>query len=159
MRSSVHFQPEGAQHGNEHEFDAQLEGYDQGLSTYVQDNFDFLDQMDCSVLDHVDCSVSYQVCVFTFMSEGWRVFDHTFVKVVVDGRRKMTTFLTCIPFHALRLYLLGEGVLRRTPWSLRWWVYNNGASSAFPSSCRVAHTPSAWPRSSEWNHAKASQAA
>lgn len=34
-------------------------GDDQELSGYVQDNFDFLDQMDCSVLD---CSISYQVC-------------------------------------------------------------------------------------------------
>lgn len=77
MTSSAHFQPEGAQHDDEYGFDAsnilnstQPEGYDLGLSTYVQDNFEFLDEMDCSVMDHVDCSVSYQVCVFTLMSEG-----------------------------------------------------------------------------------------
>lgn len=37
-------------------------GDDHELSGYVQDNFEFLDQMDCSALDHMDCSVSYQVC-------------------------------------------------------------------------------------------------
>lgn len=36
---------------------------DLGLSGYVQDNFEFLDQMDCSTLDHLDYSVPYQVCV------------------------------------------------------------------------------------------------
>lgn len=30
------------------------------LSDYVEDSFEFLDHMDCSVLDHMDCSV-YQV--------------------------------------------------------------------------------------------------
>lgn len=39
-----------------------VEGDDLGLSGYVQDNFDFLDQMDCSVLDHMDLYSSYQVC-------------------------------------------------------------------------------------------------
>lgn len=39
-----------------------VEGDDLGLSGYVQDNFDFLDQMDCSVLDHMDQYSSYQVC-------------------------------------------------------------------------------------------------
>lgn len=38
-------------------------GDDQELFGYVQDNFEFLDQMDCSVMDHMDCSVSYQVSV------------------------------------------------------------------------------------------------
>lgn len=38
-----------------------VEGDDQGLSGYVQDNFDFLDQMDCSVLDHMELYSSYQV--------------------------------------------------------------------------------------------------
>lgn len=37
------------------------EGYDIELSGYVQDNFDFLDHMDCSVLDHMDSSAAYQV--------------------------------------------------------------------------------------------------
>lgn len=41
----------------------EVEEDDQGLSGYVQDNFDFLDQMDCSAQDHMDCSVNYQVCV------------------------------------------------------------------------------------------------
>lgn len=36
---------------------------EQELSGYVQDNFEFLDQMDCSAMDHMDCSVPYQVCV------------------------------------------------------------------------------------------------
>lgn len=35
----------------------ELEGDDEELSFYVQDNFDFL--------DHIDCSVSNQVCVCT----------------------------------------------------------------------------------------------
>lgn len=39
-----------------------VEGDDLGLSGYVQDNFEFLDQMDCSVLDHMDQCVPYQVC-------------------------------------------------------------------------------------------------
>ncbi|XP_054622592.1 rho GTPase-activating protein 30 [Dunckerocampus dactyliophorus] len=34
---------------------------DQELSGYVQDNFEFLDQMDCSTLDHMDGSVSCQI--------------------------------------------------------------------------------------------------
>lgn len=41
----------------------EVEGDNQELSGYVQDNFEFLDQMDCSILDHMDCSVSCQVCV------------------------------------------------------------------------------------------------
>lgn len=32
------------------------------LSGYVEDSFEFLDHMDCSVLDHMDCSAPYQVC-------------------------------------------------------------------------------------------------
>ncbi|XP_061879208.1 probable serine/threonine-protein kinase kinX [Entelurus aequoreus] len=39
----------------------EVEPDDQELSGYVQDNFEFLDQMDCSVLDHMDGSVSCQV--------------------------------------------------------------------------------------------------
>lgn len=34
---------------------------DRKLSGYIQDNFEFLDQMDCSAMDHMDCNVSYQV--------------------------------------------------------------------------------------------------
>ncbi|KAM9844803.1 uncharacterized protein ACBR49_011583 [Aulostomus maculatus] len=41
------------------------QGDDQELSGYVQDNFEFLDQMDCSVLDHMDHSVSYQLNEFS----------------------------------------------------------------------------------------------
>lgn len=37
-------------------------GDDLGLSGYVQDNFEFLDQMDFSVMDHMDQCASYQVC-------------------------------------------------------------------------------------------------
>ncbi|XP_032387829.1 rho GTPase-activating protein 30 isoform X2 [Etheostoma spectabile] len=47
-----------------------VEGEDQELSGYVQDNFEFLDQMDCSVLDHMDCSVSYQVTEFSVEPPG-----------------------------------------------------------------------------------------
>lgn len=31
------------------------------LSGYVQDNFEFLDHMDCSILEHMECTVPYQV--------------------------------------------------------------------------------------------------
>lgn len=68
----VDFQPEVTPRGNDSVCDAsdilnstEVEGDDLGLSGYVQDNFEFLDQMDCSVLDHMDCGVSYQVCVCT----------------------------------------------------------------------------------------------
>ena len=40
----------------------EVEG-DHELFGYVQDNFEFLDQMDCSVLDHMDCSSFHQACV------------------------------------------------------------------------------------------------
>ncbi|CAJ1072867.1 uncharacterized protein si:dkeyp-68b7.12 [Xyrichtys novacula] len=43
----------------------EVEGDDLGLSGYVQDNFEFLDQMDCSVMDHMDCGVPYQVNEFS----------------------------------------------------------------------------------------------
>jgi len=56
------------QHGKDGVFDAsdilnstEVEGDVQEMSGYVQDNFDFLDQMDCSVLDHMDCSMPCQV--------------------------------------------------------------------------------------------------
>uniref|UniRef100_A0A8C4DXL5 Si:dkeyp-68b7.12 n=1 Tax=Dicentrarchus labrax TaxID=13489 RepID=A0A8C4DXL5_DICLA len=48
----------------------EVEGDDLGLSGYVQDNFEFLDQMDCSVLDHMDCSVHYQVNEFSVEPPG-----------------------------------------------------------------------------------------
>ncbi|KAF7221987.1 rho GTPase-activating protein 30 [Nothobranchius furzeri] len=40
------------------------------LSGYIEDNFEFLDQMDCSVMDHMDCSVSYQVNEFSVEPPG-----------------------------------------------------------------------------------------
>ncbi|KAK5611953.1 hypothetical protein CRENBAI_005370 [Crenichthys baileyi] len=43
---------------------------DHKLSGYIEDNFDFLDQMDCSVMDHIDCSVSYQVNEFSVEPPG-----------------------------------------------------------------------------------------
>ncbi|XP_022613576.1 rho GTPase-activating protein 31-like [Seriola dumerili] len=48
----------------------EVEGDNQELFGYVQDNFDFLDQMDCSVLDHMDCSTSYQVNEFSVEPPG-----------------------------------------------------------------------------------------
>lgn len=54
------------QHGDDGEFDSshllnstEVED-DHKLSGYIQDNFEFLDQMDCSVMDHMDCG-AYQV--------------------------------------------------------------------------------------------------
>lgn len=41
----------------------EVEEDDLTLLGYVQDNFEFLDHMDCSVLDHMDYSVPYQVCI------------------------------------------------------------------------------------------------
>ncbi|XP_032421906.1 rho GTPase-activating protein 30 [Xiphophorus hellerii] len=43
---------------------------DRKLSGYIQDNFEFLDQMDCSAMDHMDCSVSYQVNEFSVEPPG-----------------------------------------------------------------------------------------
>ncbi|XP_042369891.1 rho GTPase-activating protein 31-like, partial [Plectropomus leopardus] len=70
-------QPEVALHAHECVFDAsdahnstEVEADDQELSGYVQDNFEFLDQMDCSVLEHMDCSVSYQVNEFSVEPPG-----------------------------------------------------------------------------------------
>lgn len=40
----------------------EAEENDLALSGYVEDSFEFLDHMDCSVLEHMDCSVPYQVC-------------------------------------------------------------------------------------------------
>ena len=60
------------QRGNDAVFDAtdilnstEVEGEDPELSGYVQDNFEFLDQMDCSVLDHMENNMSYQVGVLS----------------------------------------------------------------------------------------------
>ncbi|KAG7220844.1 hypothetical protein INR49_031296 [Caranx melampygus] len=48
-----------------------VEKEDQELFGYVQDNFEFLDQMDCSVMDHMDCgSSSYQVQEFLVEPPG-----------------------------------------------------------------------------------------
>ncbi|KAM7379716.1 hypothetical protein PAMP_005247 [Pampus punctatissimus] len=63
--------------GNDCVFDAfdvlnstEVEGDDHELSGYVQDNFDFLDQIDCSAMDHIDCSVSHQVNEFSVEPPG-----------------------------------------------------------------------------------------
>lgn len=62
-------QPEDTQQEDNGEFDAsdvlnstEVTGDNQNMFGYIQDNFEFLDQMDCSGMDHMDCSVSYQVC-------------------------------------------------------------------------------------------------
>lgn len=62
-------QPEDTQHEDNGKFDAsdvlnstEVAGDNQNMFGYIQDNFEFLDQMDCSGMDHMDCSVSYQVC-------------------------------------------------------------------------------------------------
>ncbi|XP_017266337.1 rho GTPase-activating protein 30 isoform X2 [Kryptolebias marmoratus] len=43
---------------------------DHKLSGYIQDNFEFLDQMDCSGMEHMDCSLSYQVNEFSVEPPG-----------------------------------------------------------------------------------------
>ncbi|KAM4727663.1 uncharacterized protein FYW61_010881 [Anableps anableps] len=43
---------------------------DHKLSGYIQDNFEFLDQMDCSAMDHMDCSVPYQANEFSVEPPG-----------------------------------------------------------------------------------------
>ncbi|XP_037537835.1 rho GTPase-activating protein 30 [Nematolebias whitei] len=43
---------------------------DHKLSGYIQDNFEFLDQMDCSVMDHMECGLSYQVNEFSVEPPG-----------------------------------------------------------------------------------------
>ncbi|XP_071347066.1 rho GTPase-activating protein 30 [Trachinotus anak] len=48
----------------------EVEGDDQELFGYVQDNFEFLDQMDCSGMEHMDCSFSYQVNEFSVEPPG-----------------------------------------------------------------------------------------
>lgn len=65
--------PAEPQHDQDCVFDAsdilnstEAERDDHELSGYVQDNFEFLDQMDCSGLDHMD-STSYQVRVLLFV--------------------------------------------------------------------------------------------
>ncbi|XP_034008881.1 transcriptional regulator ATRX isoform X1 [Trematomus bernacchii] len=47
----------------------QVDGDHHEMSGYVQDNFEFLDQMDCN-MDHMDCSVSYQVNEFSVEPPG-----------------------------------------------------------------------------------------
>ncbi|XP_010775933.1 midasin isoform X2 [Notothenia coriiceps] len=46
-----------------------VDGDHHEMSGYVQDNFEFLDQMDCN-MDHMDCSVSYQVNEFSVEPPG-----------------------------------------------------------------------------------------
>ncbi|KAE8290583.1 Rho GTPase-activating protein 30 Rho-type GTPase-activating protein 30 [Larimichthys crocea] len=73
----VDFQPEVTDHDDDGVYDSfnvlsstEVEGDDLGLSGYVQDNFDFLDQMDCSAMDHMDCSVPCQVNEFSVEPPG-----------------------------------------------------------------------------------------
>ncbi|XP_033960585.1 rho GTPase-activating protein 30 isoform X2 [Pseudochaenichthys georgianus] len=47
----------------------QEDGDHHEMSGYVQDNFEFLDRMDCN-MEHVDCSVSYQVNEFSVEPPG-----------------------------------------------------------------------------------------
>ncbi|KAM3604843.1 uncharacterized protein V6R79_016957 [Siganus canaliculatus] len=74
--ASADLKPEATQQADDAVFDSdvlsspEVEGDDLGLSGYVQDNFEFLDQMDCSVLDHMDCSVPYQVNEFSVEPPG-----------------------------------------------------------------------------------------
>ncbi|XP_029310108.1 LOW QUALITY PROTEIN: rho GTPase-activating protein 30 [Cottoperca gobio] len=67
-------EPEATQRADDCVFDdsdvlnsTEVEEDDQEMSGYVQDNFEFLDQMD---LDHMDCSVSYQVNEFSVEPPG-----------------------------------------------------------------------------------------
>ncbi|XP_070700665.1 LOW QUALITY PROTEIN: rho GTPase-activating protein 30 [Pempheris klunzingeri] len=73
----VDLKTEPTQHVDDSVFDAsdilnssEVEGDDLGLSGYVQDNFEFLDQMDCSILDHMDCGAPYQVNEFSVEPPG-----------------------------------------------------------------------------------------
>ncbi|XP_030607963.1 rho GTPase-activating protein 30 [Archocentrus centrarchus] len=70
-------QPEGTEHEDNGEVDdseiltsTEVGGDNQNMSGYIQDNFEFLDQMDCSAPDHIDCSVSYQVNEFSVEPPG-----------------------------------------------------------------------------------------
>ncbi|XP_049889702.1 uncharacterized protein si:dkeyp-68b7.12 [Epinephelus moara] len=67
---SADCQPKETQPAHDVLNSTEVEGDNQELSGYVQDNFEFLDQMDCSVLDHMDCSVSYQVNEFSVEPPG-----------------------------------------------------------------------------------------
>ncbi|XP_034557953.1 uncharacterized protein si:dkeyp-68b7.12 [Notolabrus celidotus] len=71
----VNIQPEVTQ--RDEVFDAsdilnstEVEADDFGLSGYVQDNFEFLDQMDSSFMDHMDCGAPYQVNEFSVEPPG-----------------------------------------------------------------------------------------
>ncbi|CAN9503030.1 unnamed protein product [Ophioblennius macclurei] len=48
----------------------EMDADDQRLSGYVQDSFEFLDQMDFSAMEHLDCSVSYQINEFSVEPPG-----------------------------------------------------------------------------------------
>lgn len=117
------FQPEVTQHGDDHVMEmtvldasdilnsTEVEGDELGLSGYVQDNFEFLDQMDCSILDHMDCSVPYQVCV---VSSVRLMFEHYLTTFPLGWKRvclkRRTRDFT--PLHSfslpVSLSLLGE---------------------------------------------------
>ncbi|XP_007552076.1 rho GTPase-activating protein 30 [Poecilia formosa] len=43
---------------------------DRKVSGYIEDNFEFLDLMDCSAMDHMDCSGSYQINEFSVEPPG-----------------------------------------------------------------------------------------
>ncbi|XP_068196191.1 rho GTPase-activating protein 30 [Antennarius striatus] len=58
----------------------EVEGDDLGLSGYVQDNFEFLDQMDCSALDHLECSASYQANEFSVEPPCYSDDDYEFME-------------------------------------------------------------------------------
>lgn len=77
---------------------------DQELFGYVQDSFEFLDQMDCSVMDHMDSS-SYQVgvCVYFYADDADLYLD------------AIVLFIYFLPLFSFS----GAGVLCRTSRSLR----------------------------------------
>ncbi|KAI3374246.1 hypothetical protein L3Q82_006097 [Scortum barcoo] len=86
-------QPKVTEHSNDSAFDAsdilnstKVEEDDLRLSGYVQDNFDFLDQMDCSVHDHMDCSVSYQVNEFSVEPPGHSDDEYEVMEQALSAR-------------------------------------------------------------------------
>lgn len=118
--SPADFQPQVTQRGDDQVFDAsdllnstEMEGDDLGLSGYIQDNFEFLDQMDCSILDHMDCSVPYQVCVVLSVRVRFEEYLTTFPLgwKIADLKRRNFSSLHSFSLP-VSLYPLGERVLR-----------------------------------------------
>lgn len=118
--SPADFQPQVTQRGDDQVFDAsdllnstEMEGDDLGLSGYIQDNFEFLDQMDCSILDHMDCSVPYQVCVVLSVRVRFEEYLTTFPLgwKIADLKRRSFSSLHSFSLP-VSLYPLGERVLR-----------------------------------------------